>query len=81
MRHDCGEIICLLHGTFLFCLFLQLTYADITVFDYSNSFLGKGKPEFPDHLNKYPKLAEHYKRVLDVPGIKAWVEKRPKTEM
>lgn len=61
-------------------LFLQLTYADIAFFDLNNGFLGQGKPDVPDHLSKFPKLAGHYKRVLDVPGIKAWMEKRPKSE-
>ena len=69
------------HYTAIFSTFLQVSYADITFFDINNNILGKGKPEVPDHLNKYPKLVEHYKRVLDVPGIKAWLEKRPKTEM
>ncbi|XP_078383976.1 hematopoietic prostaglandin D synthase-like isoform X1 [Oculina patagonica] len=58
----------------------KMTYADIAFFDLNNGFLGQGKPEVPEHLSKFPKLAEHYKRVLDVPGIKAWVEKRPKSD-
>ncbi|XP_078384006.1 glutathione S-transferase-like [Oculina patagonica] len=58
----------------------KLTYADITFFDVFNNFLGLGKPEVPEQLSKFPKLVEHYKRVLDVAGIKAWVEKRPKTD-
>ena len=66
------------------CL-LQLTYADITFFDFFNGFLpAKGEPAVPEQLSKLqelsPKLAEHYKRVLAVPEIKAWVEKRPKTD-
>jgi len=60
-------------------LYSQLTYADIVFFDFFNTCLGKGKPEVPEQLNKFPKLEEHYKRVRDVPGIKAWIEKRPKT--
>lgn len=59
--------------------FLQLTYADIAFFDLNNGFLGQGKLEVPDHLKKFPKLAEHYERVLKVPGINAWVKKRPDT--
>ncbi|KAL9962497.1 hypothetical protein ACROYT_G031602 [Oculina patagonica] len=58
----------------------KLTYADITFFDLSNSFLWKDKPGVPEHLDKFPKLAEHYKHVREVPGIKGWLEKRPKTE-
>ncbi|KAL9962499.1 hypothetical protein ACROYT_G031604 [Oculina patagonica] len=57
----------------------KLTYADIIFFDVFNNFLGKGDPAVPEHLSKFPKLVEYYKSVLDVPGIKAWVEKRPKT--
>ncbi|KAJ7389533.1 hypothetical protein OS493_030918 [Desmophyllum pertusum] len=57
----------------------KLTYADITVFDLFNVFSG-GEPTVPELLEKYPLLVEHYKRVVSVPGIKAWVEKRPKSE-
>jgi len=39
-----------------------------------------GEPKVPEQLNKFPLLVDHYNRVLNVPGIKAWVEKRPKTE-
>ena len=66
--------------TALYCYFLQLTYADIAFFDFNNNILGHDKPEVPEHLSNYPKLAEHYKRVLNVPEIKAWVDKRPKSE-
>ena len=48
-------------------------------FDFFNGFLAKGEAKVPEQLEKFPKLVEHYNRVLDVPGIKAWVEKRPKT--
>ena len=58
----------------------QLSHADITFFDFLNNFVGQGKPEVPEQLSKFPKLLEHYKKVHDVPGIKAWIEKRPKTE-
>ena len=49
-------------------------------FDFFNNFPGKGKLEVPEQLSKFPKLVEHYKQVRDVPGIKAWLEKRPETE-
>jgi len=58
-----------------------LTHADILFFDFFNNFLGKGKPEDPEHFSKFPKLEEHYKQVRDFPGIKAWLEKRPKTDL
>ncbi len=66
-------------GVFLF-KFVQLTYADITIFDLSNNYLWRDKPGFPEHLDKFPKLAEHYKRVREVPKIKAWLEKRPESD-
>ena len=49
-------------------------------FDFINNFLSQGKPEVPEQLSKFPKLEEHYKKVRDVPAIKAWLEKRPQTE-
>ena len=58
----------------------QLAYADIIFFDFFNNFLGKGKPEVPEELIKFSKLEEHYKKVREVPGIKAWLDKRPETE-
>ncbi|XP_078384007.1 hematopoietic prostaglandin D synthase-like [Oculina patagonica] len=73
-----GQFDALLKGPFF--LGDKLTYADITFFDISNNFMWRGKPGDPEHLQKYPKLLEHYKRVRDVPGIKAWLEKRPESE-
>ncbi|KAL9962491.1 hypothetical protein ACROYT_G031596 [Oculina patagonica] len=58
----------------------KLTFADIIFFDLNNGFLGKGKPEVPEHLSKHPKLAKLYEHVRDVPGIKAWLEKRPESQ-
>ena len=49
-------------------------------FDFFNNYLGKGKPEVPEQLSKFPKLEEHYKKVRDVPGIKAWFVKRPESQ-
>ena len=63
---------------YIFFISLQLTYADIMFFDLMNIF-AKGEPTVPQ-LEKLPLLAAHYQRVLNVPRIKAWVEKRPKTE-
>jgi len=57
----------------------KLSYADITFFNMCNVF-ANGEPKVPEQLNKFPLLVDHYNRVLNVPGIKAWVEKRPKTE-
>ncbi|KAL9962486.1 hypothetical protein ACROYT_G031591 [Oculina patagonica] len=57
----------------------KLSYPDINFFELMN-LIARGKPTVPEQLHKFPLLVEHYKRVLEVPGIKAWVEKRPKTE-
>ena len=57
----------------------QMTYADMTFFNMCNVF-AEGKPIVPKQLSEYPLLVEHYKRVLNVPQIKAWIEKRPKTD-
>ncbi|PFX16275.1 Glutathione S-transferase 1 [Stylophora pistillata] len=57
----------------------KLTYADIIFFDLMN-LLEKGEPTAPKALEKFPLLAAHHNRVLDVPEIKKWVETRPKTE-
>ncbi|CAH3155193.1 unnamed protein product [Porites lobata] len=58
----------------------KLSYADITFFDFFNSFHAKGKEDVPGELEKFPLLVEHYKRVLNVPEINEWVKKRPVTE-
>jgi len=58
---------------------LQLTYADITFFDLINLF-SSGEPTVPEPLEKFPLLVDLYKRFLEVPEIKAWIEKRPKTD-
>lgn len=60
---------------FLFCL--QLTYADISFFDFFNGYIAGGQPTIPRELQKFPLLAEHYNRVLNVPEIKTWIAKRP----
>ena len=42
---------------------------------------GKPAPDLEQLFKKYPLLDGHYKRVLDVPEIKAWVEKRPPSDV
>ena len=61
--------------------FTQLSYADVTFFDVFNSFMANGKQEVPDQLKPFPLLVEHYNRVMNIPEIKAWIEKRPKTDI
>nr|XP_058952801.1 glutathione S-transferase-like [Pocillopora verrucosa] len=58
----------------------KLTYADITFFDFFNGFMNNGAPTVPDCLSKFPRLVAHYEKVLENAGIKAWVERRPKTD-
>ena len=57
----------------------QMTYADITFFNLCNVF-AEGKPIVPKQISEFLLLVEHYKRVLNVPEIKAWIDKRPKTD-
>lgn len=57
----------------------KLSYADIVFFSLCNIF-ANGEPTVPEALKGYPLLIDHYNRVLNVPEIKTWVEKRPKTE-
>lgn len=62
---------------YLFLFSLQLTYADISFFDFFNGYSAGGQPTTPKELQKFPLLAEHYNRVLNVPEIKTWIAKRP----
>lgn len=55
----------------------KLTYADISFFDFFNGYIAGGQPTIPKELQKFPLLAEHYNRVLNVPEIKTWIAKRP----
>ncbi|XP_001637222.2 S-crystallin SL11 [Nematostella vectensis] len=51
----------------------KMTYADIIVFNACNN-LDSGA------LDKFPKLKQHHDRIASNPGIKAYLEKRPKTD-
>ncbi|KAL9962481.1 hypothetical protein ACROYT_G031586 [Oculina patagonica] len=59
----------------------KLSYADVFLFDILNSRLAQGEMKVPEELKPFPLLVEHYNRVMNVPEIKAWIEKRPKTVM
>ena len=65
----------------LYSYFPQLTYADVAFFEFFNGFMAMGEPVVPKQLSKFPRLVDHYNRVLNVPEIKAWVEKRPKSQI
>ena len=62
---------------FLSSRFLTLIFTSLTSLIYN--FVAKGEPKVPDELRPYPLLVEHYNRVMNIPEIKAWIEKRPKT--
>jgi len=55
----------------------DLTYADLSLFHIFSFFNGK---LLPGHLKKYPKLDIFVRKIANLPNIKAWIEKRPKTE-
>ncbi|XP_067047614.1 glutathione S-transferase 1-like [Acropora muricata] len=57
----------------------KLTYADLIFFNLCNIF-AQGEPKVPEQLKNFSSLVDHYNRVLSVPDINAWIEKRPKTE-
>lgn len=56
----------------------NLTWADLTfvgLLDYMNYMMGM------DILEKYENLKQLNEKVLAIPAIKSWVEKRPKSDM
>lgn len=54
----------------------QITWADIYLFEV---FYGL-KHTSPHLIEKHPKLGEFINKVANEPKIRAWLEKRPKTE-
>uniref|UniRef100_A0A915PCD4 Glutathione S-transferase 1 n=1 Tax=Setaria digitata TaxID=48799 RepID=A0A915PCD4_9BILA len=54
---------------------ILLSLADLAVFDILQLFDAKSTKE----LEKYPKLNDFTMRIEEMPKIKAWIEKRPKT--
>lgn len=80
----------LFFSSFCFFFFLQLSYADLSFVEFFNSFGlmlkkqkddGKPAPDLEELFKKVPLLDGHYKRVLAVPEIKTWVEKRPPSDL
>jgi len=61
-------------------LFMQvgksLTYADLSIAHFLQVFSEK----FDGLLKEFPLIRAHQETVFNTPGIKEWVEKRPKTE-
>lgn len=56
----------------------KLSWVDLMLVHYFEIFETL-LPEFPDFLVPYPGLQNLRKTVLEIPQIKEWVEKRPKT--
>ena len=57
---------------------LQLTWADIVFSTFCSDFMARhGK----DMLKDFDALNAHVDHVMNLPNIKKWIEKRPKTEM
>ena len=64
-----------------------MTYGDLSFFQVLHSFTDPNDPFYttlPESVDKrfqvlqyYPQISAHLKRVLEIPGIKKWVEERP----
>ena len=51
--------------------------ADVAVFDVIQRMSGLWGEEL---MNMSPTVKAHCEKIADIPNIKAWVEKRPKTD-
>ena len=60
----------------------QLSYADISFFDFMNSWVAKDKiNDYPTELEDFPLLRGLYKHVRDIPAVKQRLETRPDTAL
>lgn len=58
----------------------QLSYADISFFNFMNSWMAKDKINgYPDELKEFPLLQGLYERVRDIPAVKTRLKTRPDT--
>lgn len=58
----------------------QLSYADISFFNFMNSWMAKDKINgYPDELKELPLLQRLYERVRDIPAVKTRLKTRPDT--
>ena len=57
--------------------FVQITYADFAV-HLLMEMVERVYPEV-QAMEKYPELAEHYKKVAAIPSIAKWMKARPET--
>ena len=65
-------------------LCFKLTWADLAIYAFMEILVngdGLSAPAYqnPGALKDHKKLQDFSKRVAEVPNIKAWLEKRPKT--
>ena len=66
----------------VFFFSFQLSYADISFFDFMNSWVAKDKiNDYPTELEDFPLLRGLYKRVRDVPAVKQRLETWPDTAL
>lgn len=56
----------------------KISWVDLMLVHYLEMF-EMLMPEFPNLLATYPNLTKLRKTVTELPQIKAWIEKRPKT--
>ena len=58
----------------------QLSYADISFFNFMNSWMAKDKINgYPDELKEFPLLQGLYECVRDIPAVKTRLKTRPDT--
>ena len=66
----------------VFFFSFQLSYADISFFDFMNSWVAKDKiNDYPTELEDFPLLRGLYKHVRDIPSVKQRLETRPDTAL
>lgn len=66
---------------------MQLTFADLSIFQILHAFTDPEDPFFVTLpyveerftiLESFPLLKEHRDRILAIPGVTAWIEGRPR---
>ena len=66
----------------VFFFSFHLSYADISFFDFMNSWVAKDKiNDYPTELEDFPLLRGLYKNVRDIPAVKQRLETRPDTAL
>lgn len=63
--------------TNLICIFLQLSLADLAVFDIIQQISIMWGNAIMDYSVD---VKHHYERVMEMPRVKSWLENRPKTD-